>query len=34
MAKKEEVLEKQEPHLSNILDDINYIKSVDTEIGE
>ena len=30
---KEEVLEKQEPHLSNILDDINYIKSVDTEIG-
>ena len=29
---KEEVL-KQEPHLSNILDDINYIKSVDTEIG-
>ena len=30
---KEEVL-KQEPHLSNILDDINYIKSVDTEIGE
>ena len=31
---KEEVLEKQEPHLSNILDDINYIKSVDTEIGE
>ena len=30
----EEVLEKQEPHLSNILDDINYIKSVDTEIGE
>ena len=21
-------------HLSNILDDINYIKSVDTEIGE
>ena len=31
---KEEVMEKQEPHLSNILDDINYIKSVDTEIGE
>ena len=31
---KEEVLEKQQPHLSNILDDINYIKSVDTEIGE
>ena len=30
---KEEVLEKQKPHLSNILDDINYIKSVDTEIG-
>ena len=31
---KEEVLEKQEPHLSNILDDINYTKAVDTEIGE
>ena len=30
---KEEVLEKQEPHLSNILDDINYTKAVDTEIG-
>ena len=28
------VVDKQEPHLSNILDDINYIKSVDTEIGE
>lgn len=29
----EEVL-KQEAHLSNILDDINYTKAVDTEIGE
>lgn len=30
---KEEVL-KQEAHLSNISDDINYTKAVDTEIGE
>ena len=28
------VIDKKEPHLSNILDDINYTKAVDTEIGE